>query len=49
MDLNYTPEEKVFQAEVRDFMQANVPTAVADKVKNHKRLTKRTWTTGMQH
>jgi len=40
MDLNYTAEEQAFQAEIRDFMQANVPAATADKVKHHKRLTK---------
>ncbi|MFD0915815.1 acyl-CoA dehydrogenase family protein [Pseudahrensia aquimaris] len=40
MDLNYTPEELAFQTEIRDFMAANLPARISDKVRHHKNLTK---------
>ena len=39
MDLNYTPEQEAFRAEVRDFMET-VPARIRDKVKNRKNLSK---------
>ncbi|WP_372835576.1 acyl-CoA dehydrogenase family protein, partial [Puniceibacterium confluentis] len=40
MDLNYTDEQKAFRAEVRSFLDANLPTRLSDKVAGGKRLTK---------
>ena len=40
MDLNYTDQERAFQAEIRAFMEENVPAQIAHKVQYHKRLTK---------
>ncbi len=40
MDLSYTPEEKAFQEEVREFLRTKLPKRLADKVKTGKRLTK---------
>ncbi len=40
MDLNFTPEEEAFRAEVRDFLKEKLPTRIADKVRTGKRLTK---------
>jgi alkylation response protein AidB-like acyl-CoA dehydrogenase len=40
MDLNYSPEEQAFRAEVRAFAQKNVPVALREKVEGGKRLTR---------
>jgi alkylation response protein AidB-like acyl-CoA dehydrogenase len=40
MDLNYTAEEKAFEAEVRSFLKEKLPKRISDKVKADKRLTK---------
>ncbi len=40
MDLNFTPEEKAFRADVRKFIDANLPADLRDMVRNGKRLTK---------
>ena len=38
MDLNYTPEEQAFRAEVRAFVTSHLPADIGAKVKNGKRL-----------
>jgi alkylation response protein AidB-like acyl-CoA dehydrogenase len=40
MDLNYTPAENEFRAEIRAWLGANLPHALADKVLHHKRLNR---------
>jgi len=40
MDLNFTPEELAFRAEVRDWVAANLPKAISDKVHNALNLTR---------
>ena len=40
MDLNFTPEEEAFRAEVRGFLEEKLPRSLADKVRTGKRLTK---------
>ena len=40
MDLNYSPEEEAFRAEIRAFVKDKLPARLADKVKHHKNLTK---------
>jgi alkylation response protein AidB-like acyl-CoA dehydrogenase len=40
MDLNYTPEEEAFRAEVRDFLAAELPAQIRDKVNLGRRLHK---------
>ncbi len=40
MDLNFTPEEERFRAEVRAFLENDVPARLKDKVANGKRLDK---------
>ena len=40
MDLNFTPEEQRFRAEVRQFIDKNLPPEIRDKVLNGKRLGK---------
>jgi len=40
MDLNYTPEEQAYQAEIRSFFADKLPTEISSKVKAKKRLTK---------
>ncbi|HSW16932.1 MAG TPA: acyl-CoA dehydrogenase family protein [Ramlibacter sp.] len=40
MDLNFTPEEQAFRAEVQRFVQNDVPARLTDKVRRGKRLTK---------
>ncbi|MDT8345728.1 MAG: acyl-CoA dehydrogenase family protein [Thermohalobaculum sp.] len=40
MDLTYTPEEQAFRTEARAFIAANLPAALAAKVKGAKRLAK---------
>ncbi|MBL8489209.1 MAG: acyl-CoA dehydrogenase family protein, partial [Rhodocyclaceae bacterium] len=40
MDLNYTPEEQQFRAEVRDFIHTHLPREVSAKVLGGKRLGK---------
>lgn len=32
MDLNYSPEEKAFQLEVREFLKENYPKDIQEKV-----------------
>jgi alkylation response protein AidB-like acyl-CoA dehydrogenase len=40
MDLNYTPEEESFRAEVRAFMQAKIPAEIRKKISLGRRLLK---------
>ena len=40
MDLNFTPEEEAFRAEVQAFLKAKLPARIANKVKAGQRLTK---------
>lgn len=40
MDLNYTPEEQAFRAEVRAFVTTHLPADIGAKVKGGKRLAK---------
>ncbi len=40
MDLNYTPEEEAFRAEVRAFVRSKLPPEIGRKVLEHKRLNK---------
>ena len=40
MDLNFTPEEEAFRAEVRSFLRDKLPARIANKVKRNLRLTK---------
>ncbi len=40
MDLNFTPEEQKFRAEVRQFIDDHLPAELAGKVRNGKRLYK---------
>ena len=40
MDLNFTPEEEAFRAEVRGFLRDKLPARIANKVKRNLRLTK---------
>ena len=40
MDLQYTPEEQAFRAEVRAFVRANLPRDISAKVLNHRRVVK---------
>lgn len=40
MDLNFTAEELAFQAEVRSFLDNNLPKNLSDKVKSGKHLSK---------
>ena len=40
MDLNFTPEEEAFRAEVRAFLAEKLPKRLSDKVDNGKHLSK---------
>ena len=40
MDLNFTPQEEAFRAEVEAFLKAKLPERIATKVKAGQRLTK---------
>ena len=40
MDLNFTPEEEAFRAEVQAFLRDKLPARIANKVKAGQRLTK---------
>ena len=40
MDLNFTPEEEAFRAEVKTFLAEKLPPRISNKVKMGKRLTK---------
>ena len=40
MDLNYTAEEEAFRQEVRSFLKDNLRPALAEKVRDAKRLTR---------
>lgn len=40
MDLNFTPQEEAFRAEVQAFLKAKLPARIAAKVKAGQRLTK---------
>ena len=42
MDLNFTPEEEAFRAEVQAFLQEKLPARIATKVKAGQRLTEGT-------
>ncbi|AUW56985.1 pimeloyl-CoA dehydrogenase large subunit [Sphingobium sp. SCG-1] len=46
MDLRFAPEEEAFREEVRTFLKEKLPTRIAEKVRQGKRLTKQdheTW------
>ncbi len=40
MDLDYSPADDAFRAEIRAWLEANLPRALRDKVLNHKRLNR---------
>jgi len=40
MDLNFTPQEEQFRAEVREFLRGHLPAELSSKVLNAQRLTK---------
>ncbi|MGB1702800.1 MAG: acyl-CoA dehydrogenase family protein, partial [Cycloclasticus sp.] len=40
MDLNYSPEEKAFQLEVREFLKENYPKDIQEKVEKGIALKK---------
>ena len=40
MDLNFTPEEEAFRAEVQGFLRDKLPARLRDKVKAGLRLTR---------
>ncbi|WP_375551629.1 acyl-CoA dehydrogenase family protein [Rhodophyticola porphyridii] len=40
MDLTYSPEEQAFEAEVRAFLNAELPAELAEKVRKRRELTK---------
>ncbi|MCL4148783.1 UNVERIFIED_CONTAM: hypothetical protein GTU68_037109, partial [Idotea baltica] len=40
MELNYSDEQRAFRDEVREWLNQNLPSALAAKVRGHKRLTK---------
>ncbi len=40
MNLDYTPAERAFRAEIRTWLEANLPPGLAAKVLNHKRLSR---------
>ena len=40
MDLNFTPEEEAFRAEVRAFLAGELPRDISDKLRLGRRLTK---------
>lgn len=40
MDLNFTPQEEAFRAEVQAFLKAKLPARIATKVKAGQRLSK---------
>ena len=40
MELNFTPDEEAFRAEVQAFLKAKLPAHIANKVKAGQRLTK---------
>ena len=40
MDLNFTPEEEAFRAEVQTFLKEKLPKRLSDKIKAGVKLTK---------
>ena len=40
MDLNYSPQDEQFRAEVRQFLTQKLPADIQHKVLNHLRLEK---------
>ncbi|MFC5430326.1 acyl-CoA dehydrogenase family protein [Paraburkholderia denitrificans] len=40
MDLDYSPADDAFRADIRAWLEANLPQALRDKVLNHKRLSR---------
>ena len=40
MDLNYSPADDAFRADIRAWLEANLPHALRDKVLEHKRLNR---------
>ncbi|WP_027795456.1 acyl-CoA dehydrogenase family protein [Paraburkholderia acidipaludis] len=40
MDLDYSPADDAFRAEIRAWLEANVPQAAREKILNHKRLSR---------
>ena len=47
MDLNFTPEELAFRAEIRDWVRANLPPDISTKVHAAQRLTRDDMVTGL--
>ena len=39
MDLSYSPEERAFEEEVRDFLKTSLPDHIADAVRSGGELT----------
>ena len=40
MNLDYSPTETAFRAEIRVWLEANLPRELSEKVLNHKRLNR---------
>ncbi|CAH2808400.1 MAG: Acyl-CoA dehydrogenase, long-chain specific (EC [uncultured Caballeronia sp.] len=40
MDLNYSPADDTFRADIRAWLDANLPQALRTKVLEHKRLNR---------
>ena len=40
MDLNFTADELAFRQEVRQWVAANLPAAISDKVRHAQRLSR---------
>jgi hypothetical protein len=47
MDLQFTPQEEAFRAEVQTFLKEKLPANIAKKVKAGQRLTKADQANGM--
>lgn len=44
MDLDYSPAADAFRADIRTWLEANLPRVLRDKVLHHKRLTRDDYT-----
>ena len=40
MNLDYSPADNAFRADIRAWLEANLPRELSDKVLNHKRLAR---------
>jgi len=43
VNFEYTPEEQAFRAEVRKYLQANLPRDLSEKILNYKQLHREDW------